>query len=367
MSTPRSPLLRLAGALLGGSLVLACNQDISLSESARCDGRLQSQEGDTVDGPFDKDGDGYVDGNNEDCVEAYGAGALDCDDNNPDIHPNAAEIPCDGVDQDCDPETVDDPDQDGDGWGACQDCDDTLPTVYPTATEIQCDGLDNDCNEATRDDFDGDGDGWTSCEDCDDDNASVSPSAYEIPCNDRDDDCDSSTPDSEDLDGDGWSSCEDCDDAEQTTHPEADEICDDAVDNDCDEEIDEECSVDYSGDWVLDDTIEIVCGEFFGFYMVEFDFNVLEISDYNPVVNVEAVPGGATQPGTMTGGLNDEGDGTFSMEVENVLKGSCNEIYGITGTFVDADTLTGSFTAKFTGSQCLDCANTTVLFTAERN
>ena len=357
----RVPLLALVVPLV------ACNQDISLSESAKCDGKLQGREGDVVDAPFDKDGDGYMDGSNADCAEAYAGEALDCDDNDPDVNPGAEELPCDGIDQDCDAETVDDPDQDGDGWGACEDCDDTLATVYPTATEVQCDGLDNDCNPATADDHDGDGDGWSSCEDCDDDDPAVSPSGYEIACNGVDDDCDATTPDSEDLDGDGWSSCEDCDDEELTTYPDAEEICDDEVDNDCDEEVDEECTVDFSGDWVLDDSVEIICGYFYGLYMVEFDFNVLEISDYNPVINVDAVPGGSTQPGTMSGEMADEGDGTVSFEVENVLKGGCQEVYSITGTFSDADTLTGSFTANYIGSQCLDCSKTTVLFSATRN
>ncbi len=40
-------------------------------------------------GAIDKDGDGV-------------GSAMDCDDNNPDIHPDAKDIPNDGIDQDCD-------------------------------------------------------------------------------------------------------------------------------------------------------------------------------------------------------------------------------------------------------------------------
>lgn len=362
---PARPIL--AQALVPAFVVLfSCKQDINITQSAQCDGDLQSQEGDVVDAPFDKDGDGYFDGNNPDCVATY-IDNLDCDDADPSIHPNAEEIPCDDIDQDCDPETTDAPDLDGDGWDACDDCDDTLSTVYPTAPEIECDGIDNDCNEATPDSQDADGDAWSSCDDCDDSDPAISPSANEIACNDVDDDCDASTPDSVDEDEDSYSDCEDCDDDEATTYPDAEEICDDEIDNDCDDEIDEECTADYSGDWVLDDTISIRCGEFWGLYMVEFSFNVLEISDYNPSIQIEPSPGGATQPGTLIGDMTEESDGTMSVDTENALVGGCTEVYGIEGSFSDTETMVGTFSATYVGSQCLDCASTSTLFTATRN
>jgi hypothetical protein len=47
----------------------------------------------------DEDGDGYY------WPEAYGANNLaDCDDNNPNIHPGATEIPGNGIDENCDPQ-----------------------------------------------------------------------------------------------------------------------------------------------------------------------------------------------------------------------------------------------------------------------
>jgi hypothetical protein len=58
----------------------------------------------------DADEDGYPD-------------ATDCDDDDPAVHPDTAEVPYDGIDNDCDPATVDD-DLDGDGYLAAADCDD---------------------------------------------------------------------------------------------------------------------------------------------------------------------------------------------------------------------------------------------------
>jgi hypothetical protein len=100
----------------------------------------------------DGDGDGYNDA---------ACGGNDCDDNNPNVNPGAAEDCGDGVDNDCDG-LVDGADSecspvcdiDGDGWdgGQCAgglDCDDLDAGIYPGATEICDDGKDNDCNGAT--------------------------------------------------------------------------------------------------------------------------------------------------------------------------------------------------------------------------
>jgi hypothetical protein len=164
----------------------------------------------------------------------------DCDDNNPNINPNAIEV-CDSLDNDCSGIINDnialftyylDADQDGFGDAAISldtcdmiapegyvsddlDCDDSNPDINPGAAEI-CDNIDNNCNGSFNDglelftyyldsDNDGYGDaemaidtcinaapaGYTiNNEDCDDSNADINPQIEEIPNNGIDEDCD---------------------------------------------------------------------------------------------------------------------------------------------------------------------------------
>jgi hypothetical protein len=145
----------------------------------------------------DGDGDGYT---------AHDCGGPDCDDTDPAINPGAQEICGDGIDQNCD--GVDDacdctdPDVDNDGYDSVScggdDCNDLDPDIHPDATEICDDGIDQDCDgwDAACDcsDPDADNDGYDSarCDgnDCDDTNLDIHPGAPEIPCDGIDQDCD---------------------------------------------------------------------------------------------------------------------------------------------------------------------------------
>jgi len=80
-------------------------------------------------------------------------------------------------------------DFDGDGFFAWEDCDDENPDVNPEQIEEPYNGLDDDCNEETLDD-DLDQDGFVEVDDCDDSNPEINPDAIEIPNNGIDEDCD---------------------------------------------------------------------------------------------------------------------------------------------------------------------------------
>ena len=201
-----------------------------------------------VGGPLDwyrdEDLDGFGDSANTipSCgqPEGYVASGEDCDDTDGYISPDAAEIPYDGVDQDCRDGDLTDVDQDGEDAQEAggEDCDDLDASVHPGAVEGAYDGIDQDCDGEDLADLDGDG--WDSARvggrDCDDDNDQVYPGADDPFYDGVDQNCDGA--DDFDADGDGAVSVEwggdDCDDADPRVSPDATEICSDGVDNDCD-------------------------------------------------------------------------------------------------------------------------------------
>jgi len=356
-----------------------------------CNDEIDDAVGDTWFADDDDDGYGDPDLTTQDCDGATGyvADATDCDDTDPEVHPDAAEV-CDGIDNDCDLLADDeDPDVsdaaewfgdlDGDGWGdpantvtACEgpsqfvlvadDCDDTDPEVHPDAEEV-CNDLDDDCDGLVDDEDDDlldpltwygddDGDGYgvpddtvDACEapsgyadnpdDCNDDEATAFPGANEV-CNDIDDDCDGDVDEADatdagkwylDDDGDGYGdatvsvpSCDgatgyvaddtDCDDTDGAVNPGATEVCN-GLDDDCDTLVDDDDpDVDDQEVWYWD-----VDGDGYG--------------DPSATTIACELPSGASDDDTDC----DDGDAEVHPDAEEL----CNELDDDCDTLVDDD------------------------------
>ncbi len=260
-----------------------------------CDGVDNDCDG-AVDEGCDQDGDGFCGVP----PLVWGVGFVcespesDCDDLDPLVHPGAQEL-CDGKDNNCLGQPDEGCDEDGDGycgspalaWGPAQvcqhaalDCNDQDPGIHPGA-EDGCNARDDDCDGTMDEGCDVDGDGFcpgeppqvlagcaglqgiaaTLCaaafqeavcpggfHDCDDSNPAVHPGAVEG-CDGVDEDCDGQVDDGLDLDGDGFcpgtipgagcAACPlgggDCDDGDGAVHPAAVDLPDLEVrDTNCD-------------------------------------------------------------------------------------------------------------------------------------
>ncbi|HMV69985.1 MAG TPA: putative metal-binding motif-containing protein, partial [Myxococcota bacterium] len=156
--------------------------------------------------------------------------AQDCDDRDDRVHPGAYDLPANRVDEDCDGDWACWLDGDADGHGtsaatldgaddrclgpnqstSIDDCDDADPTIHPGGADLPADGVDQDCDGDYACYVDRDLDHYGASQtvdadagcaapgsadndrDCDDHDAEVNPDAYDVPADTGDQDCDGS-------------------------------------------------------------------------------------------------------------------------------------------------------------------------------
>jgi hypothetical protein len=283
--------------------VLICDAQVPKGEACNgadddCDGqRDENGAQGCLEAWLDSDADGYGAGFSQ-CLctvlPGYALKGGDCDDGSFESSPNRQEL-CDGRDNDCDGQTDEACDKDGDGFCnvvplkfgpglVCRfpqpDCQDADSFIFPGTPEL-CDLVDNNCDGNRDESCDLDGDGvckgsapkapctltnpdYAACVknfnsaliqvcakgfgDCNDTEIRISPLNVEV-CDALDNDCDGKTDEDLDLDGDGFCAgsfaglagkcCPlgygDCDDLVKAVNPAAGDLPDDAsLDSNCD-------------------------------------------------------------------------------------------------------------------------------------
>ena len=159
---------------------------------------------------MDADADGFWAG----CDAFEDIPGPDCDDQEKLANPSLDETPYDGIDNDCEPETIDDDfdfdgkklandcdDDDPDNWDSCALCDDADADDYFAGCDAYVEREGPDCNDL-------DENAWTSCASCmdfDGDQWFAGCDAYATV----------EGPDCNDLDQDNWTSCDTCKDGDK--------------------------------------------------------------------------------------------------------------------------------------------------------
>ena len=246
----------------------AIDEDFDLDGDgvSSCGGDCDDADPGAFPGNFEDCGNGVddnCDGNIDEDVDLDGDGVTtcggDCNDGDAGVFTGAVEL-CDGLDQDCDFVADEDFDADADGWAdaddpACAalpelDCDDDDPAVHPGVLEL-CNAIDDDCDGAVDELFDLDGDGVFDAftgdciatyglfnTDCDDFDEAVYPGADEL-CDGVDQDCDGEI-DEGDVCGDDDDSVDDDDSSSDDDDSSSDD--DDATSDDDDATSDDDDS-----------------------------------------------------------------------------------------------------------------------------
>ncbi len=183
---------------------------------------------------IDHDNDGYF--NTAASKVSFVPGiAGDCNDDDPNTHPGAAEVFCIAQDRNCDGQTnkaakfYSDV-SDASSWNAfCKECAEVAGSELGFRAEMAGNFYDEDCDGQIED---RDHDSSSAPEDCDDLDSAASPHGREVAGNFVDENCDGAALD---ADGDGWFASEhvvlaealgldparfiDCDDFDPATHP----------------------------------------------------------------------------------------------------------------------------------------------------
>lgn len=159
-----------------------------------------------ADGTFlDEDGDGFFTGSSDDASDKL-AGQVDCKDDDALVYPGAFELPCGGIDYDCDGHAPDATKvtwhdvSDANLWNSRCGMACAAPDHAETAGNLYDEDCDGRVEDADRDGYDSYGDPA----DCDDLNPNAHPGGTEVAGNHADDDCDGVSLDDDNDGYFGW-------------------------------------------------------------------------------------------------------------------------------------------------------------------